>query len=158
MESKWIILIIIGAIIYISFFIVFPIYINNKKWEEIKEKIENLINNQKEMTTHEFLNTFNIGKKNSRRINQLSIKKIGVYILHNKTKNKYYIGKSFNAIKRVKSHLTGYGNGKIYRDFANGNIFTIKIIKSTENNINELEKNTIIIYKRKNLRLYNEIL
>ena len=75
------------------------------------------------------------------RIDKISIKQKGIYILHNKTKNKYYVGQAHDLIKRVKSHFTGFGNGKIYHDYKNRDYFTIKLVST--NQLNELEKETI---------------
>jgi hypothetical protein len=39
----------------------------------------------------------------------------GVYILHNKSKDLYYVGQGKQVLNRVYSHFTGKGNGDVQR-------------------------------------------
>lgn len=52
----------------------------------------------------------------------------GIYILKNVTKQKYYVGKSINVVKRVKNHIQGRGNAHLFADLKYGDIFTIHLI------------------------------
>ena len=73
----------------------------------------------------------------------------GIYILHNETKNMYYIGQGKNVFVRVNAHFTGKGNGDVYADYKHGDYFTIKMISlknSGFNSLNELEKSAISFY------------
>lgn len=73
----------------------------------------------------------------------------GIYVLHNTTKNKYYVGQGKKVIDRVNQHFRGKGNGDIYVDYRNGDRWTIQIIdlkSSPYNNLNELERNAIETY------------
>lgn len=73
----------------------------------------------------------------------------GVYILHNETKNQYYVGQSKNVLSRVACHFRGEGNGDVYHDYRSGDHFVIKTIslaKSGYENLNELERDTIRAY------------
>lgn len=73
----------------------------------------------------------------------------GIYVLHNTTKNKYYVGQGKKVIDRVNQHFNGKGNGDIYVDYRNGDRWTIQIIdlkSSPYNNLNELERNAIETY------------
>lgn len=73
----------------------------------------------------------------------------GVYILHNKTKNMYYVGQGKNVLDRVNCHFNGKGNGDVYADYKYGDIFTIRMIgleNSGYDTLNELERNTIMTY------------
>ena len=73
----------------------------------------------------------------------------GVYVLHNKSKHKYYVGQAVNVAGRVTSHFTGKGNGDVYADWKYGNKFTITMIPlkgSGKKDLNELERCAIKKY------------
>lgn len=70
----------------------------------------------------------------------------GVYILHNTSKDLYYVGQSVRVFSRVKQHFTGHGNGDVYADFKYGDSFTIKTIPlagSGYQSLNDLERDAI---------------
>ena len=70
----------------------------------------------------------------------------GVYLLHNTTKDMYYVGQSVSVMKRVTQHLTGSGNGDVYADYKNGDSFTVQAISLTNSgyqSINDLERDMI---------------
>ena len=70
----------------------------------------------------------------------------GVYILHNETKDLYYVGQSVKVLARVKQHLTSHGNGDVYADFKYGDSFTVKTIPLAESgyqSLNDLERDAI---------------
>ena len=73
----------------------------------------------------------------------------GIYILHNVTKDKYYVGQSKSVLNRVNMYFTGKGNGDVYFDYRLGDQFTIRMI-SLENSgfssLNSLGKNAIAKY------------
>lgn len=73
----------------------------------------------------------------------------GIYILHNRTKNQYYVGQATKVISRVNNHFTGRGNGDVYADYKYGDKWTIRAIsleKSGCKTLNELEKRAIFAY------------
>lgn len=73
----------------------------------------------------------------------------GVYILHNITRDMYYVGQGKRVIDRVNAHFTGKGNGDVYADYKYGNAFTIKIIplyNSGFRSLDELERCMIAKY------------
>ncbi len=73
----------------------------------------------------------------------------GVYVLHNKTKDMYYVGQSIRVIDRVGQHLTGHGNGDVYADFKYGDEFEVSAISLAESgygSLNDLERDTITAY------------
>lgn len=77
----------------------------------------------------------------------------GVYILHNLTKDMYYVGQSNELMNRINSHFTGSGNGDVYADFKYGDEFSIKIISLEESgyhNLNELEHDMIFAHNAHN--------
>ena len=80
---------------------------------------------------------------------------IGVYVIHNKEKDKYYVGQSKDVMKRIKQHFNGtvpknmifaedyYTSQMEDRD----NIFEFKIIKcKTKDELDSLEKKLIYEY------------
>ncbi|MCF0228373.1 MAG: GIY-YIG nuclease family protein [Parasporobacterium sp.] len=73
----------------------------------------------------------------------------GVYILHNRTQNKYYVGQGINVAARINQHFSGKGNGDVYADWKYGNRFRIRIIPlkgSRYRTLDELEKHAISKY------------
>ena len=70
----------------------------------------------------------------------------GVYLLHNTTKDMYYVGQSVSVMKRITQHLSGNGNGDVYVDYKNGDNFTVQAISLTDSgyqSINDLEREMI---------------
>ena len=73
----------------------------------------------------------------------------GVYVLHNKTKDMYYVGQSIKVVDRVGQHFTGHGNGDVYADFKYGDEFeisTVALADSGYDSLNDLERETIAAY------------
>ena len=73
----------------------------------------------------------------------------GIYILYNKTQDKYYVGQSVHVLSRVNQHLTGHGNGDIYADYKNGDEFTVQtisLVASGYESLNDLERDAIFTY------------
>ncbi|WP_416150229.1 GIY-YIG nuclease family protein [Salipaludibacillus sp. HK11] len=116
----------------------------------IREQIFELANNTLELTPEEFFEIRNKsfgGRGNALYSNNYNF--AGVYILHNKSKELYYIGQGKQVLNRVNSHLTGKGNGDVYADYKYGDYWTIKMIalKNTSfNTLNELERYAIETY------------
>lgn len=76
----------------------------------------------------------------------------GVYILHNASRDKYYVGQSIRVLSRITQHLTGHGNGDVYADFKYGDRFTVRTIPiqgSGYQSLNDLERDTISAYNAK---------
>lgn len=73
----------------------------------------------------------------------------GVYILHNKTKNRRYVGQGQSIFDSVDQHFTGNGNRNIYTDYRNGDTWSILMIdfdKTPFDTLNTLERHTIRAY------------
>ena len=73
----------------------------------------------------------------------------GVYVLHNLTKDMYYVGQSVKVIDRVGQHFTGRGNADVYADFKYGDEFeisTVSLADSGYGSLNDLESDTIAAY------------
>lgn len=80
---------------------------------------------------------------------------IGVYIIHNKEKDKYYVGQSKDVMKRIKQHFNGTvpKNSVFAEDYYTSqmenkdNIFEYKIIRcETKDELDSLEKKLIYEY------------
>ena len=74
----------------------------------------------------------------------------GVYIIHNQTKNKYYVGQAKDISQRVGKHFTGRGgNPDVYYDYRNGDSFSVDVIPlagSGYDSLDRLEKDMIKKY------------
>ncbi len=121
---------------------------NKRKRQEINVQIRGLANNTLEMTPQEFME-MRKATCGGRKSYALTQNFAGVYILHNRTKNMYYVGQGQKVFDRVNSHFSGRGNGDVYADYKYGDVFTIKMIeleKSGFKTLNELERYTITTY------------
>ena len=65
---------------------------------------------------------------------------VGVYIIHNVTQDKYYVGQAKRVMFRVNQHLTGHGNGDVYADMKMGNEFRIQIVRLVDSGYSDLDK------------------
>lgn len=71
---------------------------------------------------------------------------IGVYIILNETKNKYYIGHGQNVFNRIGDVLNGRGNMFVYNDFINGDQLIISFRSldlSSFHSLADLEQDTL---------------
>lgn len=70
----------------------------------------------------------------------------GIYIVHNATKDLYYVGQSAKAIDRAAIQFLGRGNCDVYADYKYGGSFNIRIIPlsgSCYESLNELKRAAI---------------
>lgn len=75
----------------------------------------------------------------------------GVYILHNETQDRYYVGQSIRVFHRVRAHFTGSknGNADVYRDYMRGDHWSVQIVRlrdTTYDNLDDLERHSIELY------------
>ena len=114
--------------------------------QRIKEISENFL----EITPDEILKQRGVAYGRRRKFsyaNQYAV--TGVYILHNVSKEKYYVGQSVNVFNRVRQHFTGHGNVGVHVDYLAGDKFMVKVIpltKSGYETLNSLERDTITAY------------
>lgn len=105
-------------------------------------ELDNLNNFAREMTPEEFLKKrVEVLDRNS-KLHDFT----GIYILENKTHDKFYVGQSISLFRRAGSHFTGEGNKDIYEDYSRGDEWTIKLISLSDSgfkSINALEKHFI---------------
>lgn len=85
--------------------------------------------------------------------NRLALKRAGdftgIYILHNVSKDRYYVGQGVRVIDRVSQHFMGHGNADVYADWKYGDQFMIKTIplqQSGYQSLNDLEHDAIAAY------------
>lgn len=76
----------------------------------------------------------------------------GIYIIHNKTKNIYYVGQGDRVIHHAKSHFTGGngGNADVYADYKYHDAFTVKIVALLDSGYDTLDE-----FERAGIRFYN---
>ncbi|MGN4544271.1 GIY-YIG nuclease family protein [Bacillus cereus group sp. MYBK95-2] len=134
------------VIVFVILMFIFQV----RQQKKIREQIFGLANNTLELTTKEFLEMRNksFGGK-GRALYSNNYNFAGVYILHNKSKDLYYVGQGKQVLNRVNNHFTGKGNGDVYADYKYGDYWTIKMIaleKSGFNTLNELERYAIETY------------
>lgn len=109
-------------------------------------RVRKLASSTIELTPREFLKV-RMGALEGNGRGPLEFK--GVYVIHNLTKDKYYVGQSLRVMQRVNQHLTGHGNGDVYADLKYGDDFTIRTLslaKSGYRNLNDLERDLIEAY------------
>lgn len=89
------------------------------------------------MLTHdEFLRLWGPGQRDSIA---------GVYILHNKDSGEYFVGQSGKLLHAIHDSLTGRGDDEVYRDVLSGDAFTVRIVRLTDSdfdNLDDLEEYT----------------
>ena len=115
----------------------------------LRRKILNLVNNNTEVTPEEFFELRNAKVGKSKSIEGKLYNFPGVYVIHNQTKNMYYVGQGKTVLDRVNNHFTGKGNGDVYADYKYNDSFEISIIpfeNSGFSSLNELEKLAINTY------------
>lgn len=64
---------------------------------------------------------------------------VGVYIIHNESKDMYYVGQAKRLFFRINQHFTGHGNGDLYADYKYGDDFAIKIIPLADSGYQDLD-------------------
>lgn len=53
---------------------------------------------------------------------------MGLYVLHNRAKNLYYVGQRAGDIARAAAQLLGRGNKDVYAGYKHGDEFSVRII------------------------------
>ena len=111
------ILIFVLTLVFI-FSIIFAEFQAYKTRKNIDETLEKLSSESLELTPEEFmdLREQKIHGGRYEKYYALTHNFAGIYILHNVTKDKYYVGQSKTVLNRVNMHFTGKGNGDVYFD------------------------------------------
>lgn len=121
-------------------------FIKYSKAKHINKKIKELASNSIELSPEDYLKLRNkkLSGERSRHANTQNFK--GVYILHNKDKDLFYVGQSVKVLDRIGNHFSGRGNGDVYADYKYGDTFTIRTIaldNSQFDSLNDLERYAI---------------
>lgn len=114
----------------------------SKEQSDYYAQMDNVHNFSKEMTPTEFLEIREGVLNRSSGVHDFT----GIYILENKTHDKFYVGQSISVFKRAGSHFTGQGNKDIYEDYMSGDIWTVRLVSLANSgfkSINALEKHFI---------------
>lgn len=104
--------------------IISTIYLRCRIHKMVLETVNTLKDGAAEISAKDFLRVRRYKQGRKIIMNQYDFE--GVFILHNITKDKYYIGKSKNVLKRLGQILIGSGNEEIRNDFTQGNEIAIK--------------------------------
>ena len=146
----WVAIVIVVTVLFAAIIIGVAVYFRVAKQTELDETLEQLAAGTKAMTPEEFFELRNYSFGGQGRPKYAKTKNFeGVYILHNKTKDLYYIGQAKKILDRVNNHFTGKGNGDVYADYKYGDKFVIRMIAlegSGFESLNELERNMIAKY------------
>ena len=84
--------------------------------EELKERLKNQIQSKEWKSLEQVLNSADKGS-------------VGIYIMYNATKDKYYVGQAKQLVKRVKDH---FRVEDIARDFMSGDAIQVKFLTAAE--------------------------
>lgn len=117
--------------------------VSKTREKKIRKQMTQLMSGQGVISADEFLSSRRA--QHSGSASELT----GVYILHNVSRDMYYVGQSVRVIQRVTQHFTGRGNGDVYADYRNGEEFTIRTISlasSGYQSLNDLERDAILAY------------
>ncbi len=110
------------------------------------------IRNSNWMPAEKFLRMRNVrNDKNRLASEKYNVK--GVYILHNISRHKYYVGQAHKLLSRVNGHLTGKGNGDVYADYIYGDKFRVRFVRfrgRAFKSLNEMERYYIDKYHAQN--------
>lgn len=110
------------------------------------------IRNSNWMPAEKFLRMRNVrNDKNRLASEKYNVK--GVYILHNISRHKYYVGQAHKLLSRVNGHLTGKGNGDVYADYIYGDKFRVRFVRfrgKAFKSLNEMERYYIDKYHAQN--------
>ena len=112
--------------------------------------LKEIIRTSKEIGIEQFLNLRNKKKGKGKKLASDSADVSGVYIIHNRSKRKYYVGQAKHIVSRANSHFTGKGNGRVYADYIYGDRFSIRFVAlkgSREKDLNSLERKYIKKYR-----------
>lgn len=123
----------------------YPVFVEMK----IRQQIHQLADNTLILTPEQFFKLRNRSIRGERGIVANRYNFAGVYILHNQTKDQYYVGQAKRILNRVNNHFTGKGNGDVYADYKYGDKWTIRMIALDESpfqTLNELERYAIQAY------------
>lgn len=139
--DNFIVFFVIASIVLSVFY---RVIVPNYRRIQAKKKIRSLVESKTSMTPQEFMRL----RSNYNLSSELDCP--GIYVLHNRDKNKNYVGQSIRVLTRINQHFTGHGgNGDVYADYKYHDRFEIRIVKfegSGYSTLNEMERQAIDAY------------
>ncbi len=147
-QADYILPAILGALALIIIISALKIIFKIRKRRKIKRLIFKLALAAPNMTPAEFFKMRNQKLKETKTMSEFEFP--GVYVIYNRTRNKYYVGQATKIISRVNNHFTGKGNGDVYADYKYKNKFIIQLFPlagSGFSSLNSLERHAIDVYK-----------
>ncbi len=113
----------------------------------VRKELDVLRDKMKKFTPQELLDFKNKNVRDRSAIEKFA----GIYIIHNRVNNMYYVGQSDNVFDRAYNHFvqSPTGNPEIYNDYSLGDTFSISLIpleNTSFSSLNELEDNAIGAY------------
>jgi hypothetical protein len=117
---------------------------SKRKIEKVAEILQRLLSGE-EIGIEEFINMYDTRIHNFKnKRDDIKIMKqndfLGIYIIHNCTKNTFLVGKSKNVLRKVDRQFRGYENHDVYIDYESGDIFKIRIIKFEDSDFDSIDK------------------
>lgn len=133
--------------LFIGFFVLQILHMFYKLHRGLRrrDRIRSLFAEQIPISPKEFMG---LRKRNDGKLNP-ALHVPGVYVLHNESKDLYYVGQGKSVGKRVFSHFNGSGNGDVYADYKYDDDFTIRLLALADSGydtLDELERYTIAAY------------
>lgn len=113
-------------------------YVEKLDRRDLDERVKGL--NGKSLTPEYFLESRSVLSKDDFT---------GIYVLHNVTKDLYYVGQGVRVYERLTQHFMGRGNADVYADWKYGDRFEIEVIPlegSGYQSLNDLERDAIKSY------------
>lgn len=133
--------VLIALFIYLLVVSIFVWWLQKRDLAKLRVQMDGLTEDSSGLSPEMFLKS------------RLDLKKAGdftgIYILHNISKDQYYVGQGVRVIDRVSQHFMGHGNADVYADWKYGDQFAIKTIALAESgyqSLNDLERDAIAAY------------
>ena len=114
------------------------------------KSLRKIIKQSRDISIDEFLELRNKKSGEGKRLASEKDDVPGVYIIHNHTKHKYYVGQARKMVSRANNHFTGKGNGMVFADYTYGDRFTIRFVALKGSGVRDLNRLERIYIKRYN--------
>lgn len=138
----------IGGLILLTVLLVALIFaLSFYRKKKVQETISRLTSGVQEIPAAEFLAMREVREGRKKISNQSDF--TGIYIIHNVTKDMYYVGQSKAVLKRVSAHFAGSGNGDVYADLKYGDMFAVRAIPLSGSgyaSLDDLKRDAIKVY------------
>lgn len=114
-----------------------------KKAEEAKGVLEKLTSGHEEVPIEVFLKMYDlrIYDFESKQDDIKFIKNMdfeGVYIIHNRSKEIYHVGRSSKVLRTIDRTFRGYENQDVYADWKRNNDFSVRVVRFEGSGFSEM--------------------